>query len=107
MTTTCGAMKSHVQPLPTRAPCQEASVRRHAELYVTEWLEVRRLAEAWRINQPFDVAIRGLDTIDDNATPLLVGGAFDRGKQVPIASPTSVRQLPEWRTVESRIAAWQ
>jgi hypothetical protein len=52
-------------------------------LRADEWIEVRRSAEAWRINQPVDAAIRGPDAIDDTATPLLVGGTFARGKQVP------------------------
>jgi hypothetical protein len=92
---------------PCTCPVPRSQLRRPAEFHADEWFEVRRPAEAWRRNQPFAVAIRGPDAIDDTATHLLMGGAFARGKQVPIASPTSFSQPPEWRAAESRIAAWK
>src|SRR5712691_6898312 len=60
---------------------QEADVHMYAQRRPDERLQVRGPAEARRIDETLDTAVRCLDAVDGDAAKLLVGGACDGGKQ--------------------------
>src|SRR5262245_38195603 len=66
---------------PDVAAGQEADVRMHAECRTHERFQMRGPAEARRIDETLQTAVSRLDAVDGDTAKLLMGSAFNGGKQ--------------------------